>query len=269
MNLFHIRALPDLGSNIKCGNSLIDPSLYVQGTLFSTESYQTINAFDWSEAFPFVKYGVGFDVVIGNPPYLNIDSVWGKGDPRLAAIRTQYPAVYNDKTDIYYYFFARSIALSAKYVSFICSRAFLESYKGDKLRRFIIDHCRVNEIIDFQNYQVFQGVDITTAIVTLQTSKREGASTIEVFKANATLGPQSVPLDVQISHFEHITIPHDRLTSGPWNFASAGRQSVFDTIDAVGEPLGTILKIGQGMQTGENSVFGKLTKTDIEALQIP
>ena len=37
MNLFHIRALPDLGNNIKCGNSIIDPRVYAnkQGTFFS------------------------------------------------------------------------------------------------------------------------------------------------------------------------------------------------------------------------------------------
>ena len=124
---------------------------------FFQTAYEAINAFDWNEGFPFLKNGLGFGV-LGNPPYLNIDSVWGKGDPRLAAIRAQYPVVYNDKTDIYYYFFARSVLLSARYVSFICSRAFLKFYKGDKLRQFIIDHCRVKEVVDFQNYRVFKGV---------------------------------------------------------------------------------------------------------------
>jgi len=272
MKLFHMRALPDLGSNIKCGNSLIDPSMYAnqQGTLFSDESYQTINAFAWSDGFPFVTGGRGFDAVIGNPPYLNIDSVWGKGDARLEAIRSQYPSVYNDKTDIYYYFFARSIALSMKYVSFICSRAFLESYKGDKLRQFIIDHCRVREVLDFQNYLVFKAVGITTAIVTLEKGKRGAeASTVDVFKCIDTQGPLGVPLNPHIGHFEHIAVPHGRLTSAPWNFSAADRQSIFDQMDAVGEPLGRILEIGQGMQTGTNAVFGKLGRADIKALQLP
>jgi hypothetical protein len=271
MNLFHIRALPDLDNNIKCGNSIIDRRVYVnqQGTMFSDESSEGVNAFDWDEGFPFVKSDGAFDVVLGNPPYLNIDSVWGKGDQRLAAIRSQYPAVYNDKTDIYYYFFARSIFLSAKYVAFICSRAFLESYKADKLRQFIIDHCQVKEVIDFQNYRVFKGVGITTAIVTLEKGKAKGKSVVHVFKAKDTLVPQSVPLNVQTSGFEHIRYPHRRLTSAPWNFTSAARQNVFDTMDAAGVPIGRILEIGQGMQTGENSVFGKLSRKDVKALKLP
>jgi hypothetical protein len=70
MNLFHIRALPDLGSNIKCGNSLIEHDFFVThaSSLFPDDTLLRINAFDWEREFPFLKTSKGFDAVIGNPP---------------------------------------------------------------------------------------------------------------------------------------------------------------------------------------------------------
>ena len=65
------RALPDLGPNIKCGNSLIGPDFYhgrQMGLLEDEETYR-VNAFDWQAEFPEIMSAGGFDVVMGNPPY--------------------------------------------------------------------------------------------------------------------------------------------------------------------------------------------------------
>ncbi len=80
--LFHERALPDLGENIKCGNSLVAPDFYEgqQLSLLDDEERYRINAFDWNAEFPEVftpspvgrgqGEGNGFDAVIGNPPWV-------------------------------------------------------------------------------------------------------------------------------------------------------------------------------------------------------
>lgn len=64
------RVLPDLGRNIKCGNSLIGPEFY-DGKLDlpDDETVGRVNAFDWKKEFPEVMAAGGFDAVIGNPPY--------------------------------------------------------------------------------------------------------------------------------------------------------------------------------------------------------
>jgi len=69
--LFRERALPDLGSNVKCGNSLIGPDFYhgQQQALVPDEEAYRINAFDWHGEFPHIMDKGGFDAVIGNPPY--------------------------------------------------------------------------------------------------------------------------------------------------------------------------------------------------------
>jgi type I restriction-modification system DNA methylase subunit/predicted type IV restriction endonuclease len=77
LRFFHERALPDLGANIKCGNSLIGPDFYNghQLSMFEDKERYRINVFDWNAEFPIVfKFG-GFDAVIGNPPYIPIETM--------------------------------------------------------------------------------------------------------------------------------------------------------------------------------------------------
>src|SRR6266496_47575 len=75
LRLFHERALPDLDSNIKCGNSLIGPDFYdiVQMSFFDEEERYRINVFDWYAEFPEIMASGGFDAVIGNPPYIRME----------------------------------------------------------------------------------------------------------------------------------------------------------------------------------------------------
>ncbi len=68
MRFLHQRALPDLGRNIKCGNSLISDDFDDSG--LSEEERRKINAFNWQKGFPGIMKAGGFDAVIGNPPYI-------------------------------------------------------------------------------------------------------------------------------------------------------------------------------------------------------
>jgi hypothetical protein len=74
--LFHERALPDLGNNIQCGNSLISADFYTGETSkkLSEQERSRIRPFNWQEGFAKIMKSGGFDAVIGNPPY--IDSEW-------------------------------------------------------------------------------------------------------------------------------------------------------------------------------------------------
>ena len=79
LKFFHERALPDLGNNIKCGNSLIGTDFFEgqQMGLLDEEEMYRVNAFDWDGpgGFPEIMKGGGFDAVIGNPPYVRQESL--------------------------------------------------------------------------------------------------------------------------------------------------------------------------------------------------
>jgi hypothetical protein len=262
-SLFKQTVLPDLSGNIKCGNSLIGTD-YFAGQMFTTpDELLTVRPFDWAHEFPTIVAAGGFDAVIGNPPYLNIDDTWGKGDSRLAALKASYPHIYNDKTDILFYFLGKASELCKGRVSFIVSRAFLEAYKADKLREYLVSYSAITQIIDFRNLYVFSGVGITTCIITYQPG--QPPASVEVYKLRPDELP-SLALSTLLANdnvFDHIEINQCRLTSASWALTSPAITSLNVKIDAAGEALGQILIIGQGMQTGRNDVFGMRTQEEI------
>lgn len=265
---FH-RVLPDLGKNIKCGNSLIGSDFYAQPDLpeLDLEARLKINAFDWSHEFPAIMAAGGFDAVIGNPPYLNIDEVWGKNDPRTESLRRTYPEVYNDKTDLLFYFLARALKLTTGSVSMIVSRAFMEAYKADKLRGLLANSTSIERLVDFQNYRVFPGVGITTCILHYSVPRKRGQ--VDSFRLIGALNePDISRMLADCSIFEHVEVDRSTLSSEPWVFRSARVTQLNNKIDGVGVPIGRILVIGQGMQTGRNDAF-TVTQADVTEWHLP
>ena len=264
MMLFHERALPNLSENVKCGNSLVEPAYFSNRLIPDAEELKIMSPFDWKKEFPTALGEGGFSVVIGNPPYLNVDDTWGKGDPRLEALSTLYPHIYNDKTDLLFYFLGRAVQLCKGTIGFIVSRAFLEAYKADKLRDFLSRSTTVTEIVDFQNYYVFTGIGITTCILTMSKEKLRGTSWAYRLRAPELPSKNLAELLGDSVVFEKVKIEQKTLGSSPWVIRSQDVAALNSKIDQAGELLGKILVIGQGMQTGRNDIFGMRTREEIE-----
>jgi len=248
------RILPDLDQNIRCGNTLIDVDFPLP--LDSSEQERLeFNPFNWQENYPNIMSAGGFDAVIGNPPYLNIDAVWGRKDPRLAYIKSHYPDVHTDKTDILFYFLARSVQICRGEIGFIVSRSFLEADKAQKLRGWLAMNTRVREVIDFREAVVFPRVGINTAIVRLTGSKAVKMATFRRYR-NKALPPGYRPTHLRdTTQFEENTIKMAALGSASWTVTDAGNTALLAKIDAAGIRVGDILHVGQGMQTGSNESF--------------
>lgn len=262
------KLLPDLSSNIKWGNSLIGWDVAGLAGLTSEEE-QRLNAMNYEDEFPAVMRAGGFDAVVGNPPYLNIDDTWGKGDIRLSMIKASYPLIYNDKTDILFYFLAKASQISQGSVGFIISRAFLEAFKANKLRAYILQKAAIRQIIDFRNTHIFKGVGITTCIMNFDVGGKMGD--IDVRKHLGT-EPPAPPLTSALDdteQFENMLVPQERLGADAWELTSSAAALLNAKIDAAGEPLGEVLLIGQGMQTGLNDVFGGRTWQEMKAWDVP
>lgn len=125
MELFRVRALPDLGDNIRCGNSLIESEFVREKRLqlYSEDEQFRINVFDWKDEFPFLNDTGGFDAIIGNPPWISLtgkfrNEIYTK-DERNYLIRRYQGNSY--MPNMYEYFISKGLELLAQngYFSFI------------------------------------------------------------------------------------------------------------------------------------------------------
>ena len=261
------RLLPDLTKNIRIGNSLIE-SDYLD--LFPNAAEQErIRPFDWDTQFAEICDAGGFDAVIGNPPYFNVDTLGKKSRP-MKYLMEHYSAVWNDKTDILNYFLYRAVKLTKNRVGMIVSRAFLESYKSNRLRDFLRKNAQMEEIVDFGDFKVFNEAGIATAITVMQKAALPGSNfTVRKLKAaNPTVKDVETALTAGNGGglFEDIEVNQAELTDNSWNFSSEAIKGIYDKIDGNHPKADDVLLIGQGMQTGLNEVFAGLTSADSKRL---
>ena len=156
------RKLNSLNQNIKCGNSLIsDPAIAGD------------KAFDWQREFPQVFAKGGFDVVIGNPPYVNAMEIKKSYTPEaFNYIKKNYETA-KGTVDLYIYFFEKALSLlkEAGVLAFITPNRYLSASYGTALRSFIIEHYSFYQLIDYSDKRVFEDASTYPVITMLQNSQ--------------------------------------------------------------------------------------------------
>jgi type I restriction-modification system DNA methylase subunit len=163
LRLFHERALPDLGNNIKCGNSLIGPDFYEgkQMSFLDEEERYRVNVFDWhgSDGFPEIMKS-GFDAVIGNPPYGYMIP-----EPEQDYFSNHY--VHQDyQKDLYLLFLERYNLLltAAGLLGVIVSNTWLQSITLRKIRHYLVKDYEWMRVLHLPD-KVFHAVVDTHVII--------------------------------------------------------------------------------------------------------
>ncbi|MEX0920209.1 MAG: TaqI-like C-terminal specificity domain-containing protein [Candidatus Pacearchaeota archaeon] len=183
------RKLTDLSNNIKKGNSLINDSS-VAGDL----------AFDWDKEFKDIMDNGGFDVVIGNPPYVEARSIEQKF---VDFLRKNYKTSGN-RINIFASFIEKGLSLlkTEGYFSYIIHRNLIRSNDYHKTRRYILDNSKIKQILSFSQ-GVFEGVTGEMTVVILKKSNYEKKeNTLLVYEYGSEINPDIKPWKIKQGIFE-------------------------------------------------------------------
>lgn len=248
--LFHQRALPDLGSNIKCGNSLIGSEAYrhQQLSLLPDEDRYRINVFDWSQAFPEIMQAGGFDAIIGNPPYIRIQVMKKWAPVEVELYKALYRSAAAGNYDIYVVFVEKALSLLNKSgrLGFILPHKFFNAKYGEALRGIIANGKHLAHVVHFGDQQIFTGATTYTCLLFLD---KAGANECRFVKAD--------DLDAWRAEGKGAEgqIPAKAITPTEWNFAVGVGADIIDRMKAMPTKLGDIADIFVGLQTSADDVF--------------
>ena len=163
-------SLPDLGNNIKCGNSLVGSDFYdgQQLSLLDEEERYRINVFDWEIEFSEIMKGGGFDVVIGNPPYVLLQSL---GLPTVFSYLSHKFESARYKIDTYHVFTEQAwrIASEGGFVGYITPNTFLCNKHAISLRALLLRQSEIKRLALF-DYFVFDGASVDTSVILFKRS---------------------------------------------------------------------------------------------------
>jgi len=168
--------LPDLTTNIKCGNSLINRETLFSNNLFGDED---IKPFDWKDEKnrfgEIFKTDGGFDCVIGNPPYIKTQELQ-KFQPKTTEVyKENYKSASKGNFDIYIIFIEKALELLSYngLMGYICPHKFFNSNYGQNIRNIISDKKNVSKILNFGINQVFGNASTYTCLLFLSKTKQK------------------------------------------------------------------------------------------------
>ncbi|MCX6582610.1 MAG: N-6 DNA methylase [Candidatus Aminicenantes bacterium] len=152
------KELTALDENIKCGNSLIDDAA-VAGE----------RAFDWAKEYVEIMNGGGFDVIIGNPPYVFAREKINEAE-KSYYVQNYYTAQYQVNTYILFIERAFNLLKARGYFGFIVPNAWLMVSSAKNLREMFLNKSRICEIVNLAGYS-FEGVNVETIIIDAKKEK--------------------------------------------------------------------------------------------------
>ncbi|MDO8445868.1 MAG: Eco57I restriction-modification methylase domain-containing protein [Deltaproteobacteria bacterium] len=215
------------------------------------------NPFDDSQASPFFSptwmFGIdsGFDVVIGNPPYVRQENI------------TEYKPYFKDKfetfdgrADLYVYFYDKSIQLLKKYgcLSFISSNKFFRAKYGIPLRKYISGESTIKSIIDFGELPVFEAAATFPMVFITQKGAINKSDFSFTQVKNLDAPYPDIPAVVQQQGHK---LSFKSIDGSNWNLGSATTNDLLEKLKQNGIPLKDIVKsdIYSGIKTGYNKAF--------------
>ena len=237
------RKLNSLNQNIKCGNSLIsDPAIAGD------------KAFDWQREFPQVFEKGGFDVVIGNPPYVQLQSLGAMSD---AYAQCGYET-YNKSADLYCLFYEKGCSLLKKkgLLGFIASNKWLKINYGMQLRHYLTTKMNPMLLVDFPGVPVFEDATVDPQILIVEKASYSGETYACAIKGRV----EDISSEVEQNKIKKT------FDKEPWTTRDKRISKILSKMERCGKALKDLpIEIYRGILTGYNDAFyidGK-TKTKL------
>ncbi len=181
----------------------------------------------------------GFDIVIGNPPYIGFHKV-----PNKEYNKKHYISA-DGKYDFYVLFIERAIQLTGDngFLSYICPSYFYKRNYGKKIRALLLEKTSIKFIADFSDYQIFDSA-LTYTCIFGSSKKKIQNNMLRVLNKNLSLNE---------AHY----IPQDALTEPTWILEKSDTSAILDKVQHISRyTFGQITKsISQGIVSGNNDVF--------------
>jgi len=203
---------------------------------------------DWFDSEYMFGISEGFDIVIGNPPYVRQEKIRD-----MKTKLTKYE-VYTSTADLYVYFYEKGIKLLKErgILSYITSNKWLRAKYGEKLRDYLKNY-KVLKILDFGGYRVFeQTVDTNIIIIKKEKSNGNIVKFLEVSK--------DVKKEDLLSYINDIKnwneLKQSKLNKTGWILTKDEVLKLKEKIERIGKPLKDWdVKIYRGILTGYNEAF--------------
>ncbi len=209
------------------------------------------NAFEWRFEFPEVLDDegdfLGFDCIIGNPPYIRQEHI----KDLKPLLQKQYQDFYNSTADIYTYFFALSYHLLKEkgFNAFITSNKYARAKYGAKLRELLLKKTTLVSYMELNALKVFESAAVDTSIMNFikQTPPKESD-----FKYY-----EPTPDDKNdLKSARTLSMKQNALSTESFIFADATLLDLRDKMESVGTPLKDWdIQINYGIKTGANEAF--------------
>lgn len=249
------KVLPKLDDVIRFGNSLIEHEA-LSFVTDGSDLADKVNPFTWEDEFPEEMKVGGFDVIVGNPPYIRIQNMVNYSPEEVALYRdksSSYDTARSGNFDKYTLFIERSLNLiSAEgVVGLIVPNKFMTTMTGEAVRELMTEHKFLKEIVHFGALQVF-GRETANYTCTLVLNKT----------GNDCFSFEKVEDLVKWKYGEAgalQTISSNQINKEPWAFCSESASVIFDKLNnessvVMGGKNG-LADIFVGVQTSNDSVY--------------